>query len=79
LPNFEERLKTLEEANRELRDSLVVIAHLETRQSSLIKDQAEYLAIHEVRLRQSEARNKEVDERIENFVSAIGALIQKPH
>jgi len=78
MPNFDGRLKTLADANREVQDSLVVISHLEARQSRLIKEQAEYLASHELRLRQSEQRNHDADTRIEKLVSAIGALVVSP-
>jgi ABC-type phosphate transport system auxiliary subunit len=78
MPDFEQRLNTLKNANRELQDALTVIAHLEARQSRLSKEQAEYLASHEKRLRQTEQRNQDTDARIEKLVSAIGTLIQKP-
>ncbi len=78
MPDIDERLKSLENAKREIQDSLIVISHLEARQSRLLKEQSEYLASHELRLQQSEERNRAVDERIEKLVSASGVLISRP-
>lgn len=66
--NFERRVTTLEAARKELEDVLIVTAHLQQRQSQLLKEQSEYVTSHEERIRG-------VDERIERLVSAIGALI----
>jgi hypothetical protein len=79
MDDFESRLKVLENAHRELEDSFIVMTHLETKQSRLIKEQAEYMAGHETRLREAEQRNRDVDVRIEKLVSAIGSLLtQRP-
>ncbi len=66
--NLETRVQSLEAARRELEDALIVTAHLQQRQSQLLKEQSEYVASHEERIRG-------VDQRIERLVSAIGALI----
>lgn len=66
MDDFETRLKALESAHRELEDSFIVMTHLETKQSRMIKEQAEYMAGHEARLREAEQRNHEVDVRIES-------------
>jgi hypothetical protein len=75
MDDFETRLKVLENAHRELEESFIVMTHLETKQSRLIKEQAEYMAGHEVRLREAEQRNSDVDVRIEKLVSAIGSIL----
>jgi hypothetical protein len=41
MPGTKQPLSKLEMVNREIRASLVVISHLEARQSRLIKEQAE--------------------------------------
>ncbi len=81
--DFGTRLTRLEAARKELEDSLVVMAHLEARQSQMIKGQAEYLIEHEARLKQAEQQaaeqrrlNIDVDKRIADLVSAIGLLIR---
>ncbi len=66
--NLERRVQTLEAARKELEDALIVTAHLQQCQSQLLKEQSEYVASHEERIRG-------VDEGIERLVSAIGALI----
>ena len=77
-------MSRLEAARKEIEDSLVVMAHLEARQTQMIKDQAEYLVAHEARLKQAERQsaeqrtlNADVDRRIADIVSAIGALISR--
>ncbi len=81
MPDFETRLTALEAARKELEDAFIVMTHLETRQSQALREQAEYVASHEKRLQEAEQRNRDVDARIEELVSATGALIsgQKPH
>lgn len=85
MPEFEARLRQLEAAHKELEDSFIVMTHLQTKQSQMLRDQAEYWAKHEERLRQDAERIRQtderignIDERIEKLVSAIGALISKP-
>ena len=68
--DHERRIRALEEARRELEDSFLVMTHLETKQSNVIKQQAE--AIEEQR-----KLNQETDKRIADLVSAIGKLISK--
>lgn len=80
--NLESRIQTLEAARKELEDTLIVTTHLQQRQSRLLREQSEYVASHEERLRVMDERIEKlvsgasgVDERIEKLVSAIGALI----
>ena len=84
--DFGTRLTRLEAARKEIEDSLVVMAHLEARQSKMLKEQAEYMEEHEARLKQAEQQaaeqrllNVDTDKRIADLVSAIGVLIsQRP-
>ena len=77
--DFGPRLTRLEGARKEMEDSLVVMAHLEARQSQMMKEQVAYMVEYEKRLRESERRNDNVDKRIADLVSAIGVLItQRP-
>lgn len=82
--DHESRITALEAARKEIEDSLVVIAHLETKQSNLLREQAEYMAQHEERLKSAERQaaaqrelNRETDKRIADLVSAIGKLISQ--
>ena len=68
--DHERRIRALEEARKELEDAFLVMTHLETKQSNLIKSQAE--AMEEQR-----KLNQETDKRIAALVSAIGKLITK--
>jgi len=70
--DHESRITALEAARKEIEDSLIIMAHLETKQSTLLREQAEYMTIHEKRLRQAEEQNRDVDKRIADLVSAIG-------
>jgi hypothetical protein len=90
--DHEARIKALEHARKELEDASLVMTRLETKQSNVIKQQAE--ETEELRaqmaeqrtLRQQEAEaikeqrklNRETDKRIADLVSAIGALIKPP-
>ena len=78
------RMEALEKAHRELEDALIVLTHVETRMSQLVKEQAEYVANHEKRLREAEERDQRhreaeqrLDQRIDNLVSAIADLISR--
>jgi len=55
--DHERRIRALEEARKELEDSFLVMTHLETKQSNVMKQQAE--AIEEQR-----KLNQETDKRI---------------
>jgi hypothetical protein len=79
--NLESRVLNLEAARKELEDALIVTAHLQQRQSQLLREQSAYVASREERLRVMDERIEKlvsaggVDEPIEKLVSAIGALV----
>ena len=75
--DHETRIRALEEARKELEDALLVMTHLETKQSNLIKLQAE--ETEKLRTQTAEQRklNQETDKRIADLVSAIGQLISR--
>ena len=84
MENYESRITSLERARRDIEDNLVVIAALEKRQSELLREQSEYMASHEGRIREHDqqiregaARSKALDERIEKLVSAMGEWIRR--
>lgn len=84
MPDHETRITALEQARKELEDAFIVMTHLETKQSNLLKAQAEYVASHEERLKSAEREqatqrelNRDVDKRISDLVSAIGELIRR--
>jgi hypothetical protein len=71
---------------KEIQENLIVISHLETRQSSLIREQGEYLAGHEQRIQRTERGIEALTEttnrhgeRIEALVSALGEYIRSDH
>ena len=73
----ETRIKALELARKELEDAFLVMTHLETKQSNVIKQQAH--AAEELQKQAEEQRklNRDTDKRIADLVSAIGTLIGK--
>jgi galactokinase/mevalonate kinase-like predicted kinase len=82
--DHERRIRALEEARKELEDSFIVMTHLETKQSNVIRQQAEAIQETDKRIKQQaeaidEQRrlNQETDKRIADLVSAIGKLISK--
>ena len=77
-------MAALEKAHKELEDSFIVLTHVETKMSQLLREQTEYVASHEQRLKEYERWRKEqaerdrvLDERIDKLVSAIGDLISR--
>ena len=68
--DHEQRITALEQARKKLEDAFMVMTHLETKQSNVIKLQAE----EEEKQRKL---NAETDRRIADLVSRIGALIRK--
>jgi hypothetical protein len=75
MSDHEARLSTLEQARKEIEESMTIMAFLEARQSRNIKEQAQEidkLKEHDERQR---ALNAETDRRIADLVVAIGKLI----
>ena len=72
-----ERMAALEKAHKELEDSFIVLTHVETKMSQMLRDQADYVASHEKRLQEQAERDRILDERIDKLVSAIGDLIRR--
>lgn len=84
MSDHEARISKLEQARHEIEDALLVMAHLETRQSQHVRELAENAESDRARLarieREEEAHrrmNQETDERIAKLVSAIGELIAR--
>lgn len=75
MENFDTRLTALQAAHKELEDAFIVMTHLEKKMGEVLKEQAQYVASHEARLRTAEKRACEVDERIDKLVSATGAFM----
>jgi hypothetical protein len=70
---------------KELQDTLTVVVGIQARQAELIKGHGEWLEEHdramarlERELAEDRKRGREIDERIEKLVIAIGELIRKP-
>jgi hypothetical protein len=81
--------ESMEEAIKELRETVIVMSGIQARQAQLLKDHAEWLAGHDkAMLEIREAGRKtderiaklgvETDERIAKLVSAIGEYIRQP-
>jgi hypothetical protein len=84
LEDLKARVRTLEDARKDLEDAMIVMAHLEKQASERVKEHAIWLANHEDRLRQQFEADRELkefdrrlDERIDSLVSAIGEMIQQ--
>ena len=78
-PNMdhETRITALEKARKELEDAFIVMTHLETKQSNVIKLQAEETEKLRAQMAEQRKLNQETDERIAKLVTAIGTLIQR--
>ena len=75
--DHEARIKALEQARKELEDAFLVMTHLETKQSNLIKIQADETEKLRTQMAEQRRLNQETDKRIADLVSAIGTLISK--
>ena len=75
--DHEKRAKALEQARKELEDAFLVITHLETKQSDVIKLQAEETEKLRAQMEEQRKLNRETGRRIADLVSAIGTLINR--
>jgi hypothetical protein len=75
--NHEARISKLEQARKELEESLLIMAHLETRQSQQIRQLAENAERDRERMEAHRRMNEETDARIAKLTSAIGELIAR--
>ncbi len=71
------RVRTLEDARKDLEDAMLIHAHLEKRAAERIKEHAIWLAHHEDQLREQAEFDRRLDERIASLVSAIGEMIRQ--
>jgi len=77
-------LPDLQAAMKELEEAAIVTAHLQSRQSAVLKDHGEWLeeltraqVKTEERFSQVAEMSRQTDERIDKLVSAIGELIRR--
>jgi L-ribulose-5-phosphate 3-epimerase UlaE len=77
MDDHETRIKALEQGRKELEDSFIVMTHLETKQSNLIKIWAEETEKIRAQVAEQRKLNQETDKRIADLVSAIGTLIAR--
>ena len=75
--DHESRVTALEAARKELKDSLIVMARLETRQSNVIKLQADATDRICKEMEEHRQMNIETDARIARLASAIGELTSR--
>lgn len=75
--NHEARISKLEQARKEIEDSLLIMAQLETRQSQHLRELTERTARMEREDEAHRQRNAETDARIQRLVIAIGELIAR--
>ena len=67
LNDHEERIARLEAARRELEDSFIVMAHLETKSAARVKEHAEFIARHEQVIR-------EIDDKLNALIDVVGRM-----
>jgi hypothetical protein len=63
-------------AIKELQETAIVMAGIQSRQAGMLKDHAEWLQSHDRAMVEARERGKATDERIDRLVSAIGELIR---
>jgi len=65
--NYEERISRLESARKEMEDTLVVMAHLESKASERIKEHAQFIAYHQSAMR-------EFDDKLNALINIVGRM-----
>ena len=71
------RMEAIQRAHKELEDSFIVLTHVETRMSNLVREQAEYMANHEERLARSETRLELIEMRLAEASEKINFLVDR--
>lgn len=71
------RLEALEKAHRELEDSFIVLTHVETRMSQIVRLQAEATADHERRIAENERRMTESEILWKRIDTALAEATEK--
>jgi septal ring factor EnvC (AmiA/AmiB activator) len=74
---MERRMVALQKAHKELEDSFIVLTHVETRMSNLLRDQSSYMANHEARLIKSEARLQRIETNLAEATDKINLLVDR--
>jgi hypothetical protein len=69
LDDHEERLKKLKAARKEMDDTLIVMAHLESKSAGLLKGHAEFLVAMDKR---HEIKMAEFDDKLNVLIDMIG-------
>jgi hypothetical protein len=77
-------MPNLEQAIKELQETAIVMSGIQSRQTALLKDHAEWLeahdramARHDKEMAEARERGRELDERIAKLVGAIGEMMRK--
>jgi uncharacterized coiled-coil protein SlyX len=67
LDDHEQRLVKLEAARKELEDSFIVMAHLETKAAARVKEHAEFLVGHQQAI-------QEIDAKLNALIDIVGKM-----
>ncbi len=67
MDDHEERISRLEAARKEMEDTMVVMAHLESKSAKRIKEHAEFIAAHEIAMR-------EFDGKLNALIDIVGRM-----
>jgi len=67
LSDHEDRIARLEAARKELEESFIVMAHLETKSAARVKEHAEFIARHEQVIR-------EIDDKLNALIDVVGKM-----
>lgn len=67
MDDHEERLRRLEAVRREMEDTLVVMAHLESKSAARIKDHVQFISDHQ-------AAMLEIDGKLNALINIVGRM-----
>ena len=74
IEDHEERLRKLEAARKEMEDTMVVMAHLESKAGARIKEHAEFMVLLEDGARRHELAMREFDEKLNALIDIVGRM-----
>jgi hypothetical protein len=74
LDDHEQRISRLEAARKDIEDTLVVMAYLESKAGERIKEHAEFIASEEASMRRHTIRMDEFDDKLNALIKIVSRM-----
>jgi hypothetical protein len=75
--DMQRRFEALEKAHRELEDAFIVMTHLETRMSQIVRQHTEWLAAHEELFKRAEKARADMEIKMSEMNDKINFIIDR--